>query len=286
MVAYTGQIMTMRRLLAITLLVMLPVTFSRAEPLPRPEHVVIVIEENHGFSQIMDKRIHASYIQSLAKRGMLFTDSHGVTHPSLPNYLALFSGSTQGVTDDSCRHRFAGDNLATSLMGAGLSFATYSEAMPKTGYLSCSSGAYQRKHNPAASWQGTRLPAGINRRFADFPRDFSSLPTVSFVIPDQNNDMHDGSLGEADQWLKAHIEPYVDWAFKHNSLLILTWDEDDFRDENHIATILVGPMMKQGISMQRINHYNVLRTLLDFYGLPALGASQEAKPIKGVWNNS
>jgi len=284
-VAYAGQIMIMRRLLAITLLVMLPATFSRAEQLPRPEHVVIVIEENHGFSQIMDKHIRASYIQALAKRGMLFTDSHGVTHPSLPNYLALFSGSTQGVTDDSCRHSFAGDNLATSLMDAGLSFATYSEAMPKIGYLGCASGAYQRKHNPAVNWQGTRLPAGINRRFADFPRDFSRLPTVSFVIPDQNNDMHDGSPEAADQWLKAHIEPYVAWAFKHNSLLILTWDEDDFRKENHIATILVGPMMKQGISMQRIDHYSVLRTLLDFYGLPALGASQEAQPIKGVWKN-
>jgi len=284
-VAYTGQIMTMRRLLAITLLVMLPATFSRAEQLPRPEHVVIVIEENHGFSKIMDKHIHASYIQALAKRGMLFTDSHGVTHPSLPNYLALFSGSTQGVTDDSCQHSFAGDNLATSLMNAGLSFATYSEAMPKIGYLGCASGAYQRKHNPAANWQGTRLPAGINRRFADFPRDFSRLPTVSFVIPDQNNDMHDGSLEAAEHWLKVNIEPYVDWAFKHNSLLILTWDEDDFREENHIATILVGPMMKQGISMQRIDHYSVLRTLLDFYGLPALGGSQEAQPIKGVWKN-
>ena len=283
--AYSGRIMTMRRLLAITLLVMLSAPFARAEQLPRPDHVVIVIEENHGYSQIMDKRVRASYIQALARRGMLFTDAHGVTHPSLPNYLALFSGSTQGVTDDSCKHTFNSDNLATRLLDGGFGFATYSESLPRTGNLDCASGTYRRKHNPAASWQGTRLDAGLNRRFADFPRDYSRLPTVSFVIPDQNNDMHDGSFEDADRWLKKHIEPYVAWAFRHNSLLILTWDEDDFRAENHIVTILVGPMVKRGISMQRIDHYSVLRTMLDFYGLPALGASRDAQAINGVWKN-
>jgi len=273
----------MRRLLAITLLVMLSAPVARAGQSPRPDHVVIVIEENHGYSQIMDKRNRASYIHALAKRGLLFTDSHGVAHPSLPNYLALFSGSTQGITDDSCRHTFNNDNLASSLLDGGFSFVTYSESLPKTGDLSCASGAYQRKHNPAANWQGTRLPAELNKRFADFPQDFSRLPTVSFVIPDQNNDMHDGSFETADQWLKTRIEPYVAWAFRHNSLLILTWDEDDFRAENHVVTILAGPMVKRGISMQRIDHYSVLRTLLDLYGLPALGASRDAEAIKGVW---
>jgi phospholipase C len=280
---HSGQIMNMCRLLAITLLVMLSAPFARAGQLPRPDHVVIVIEENHGYAQIMDLRNRASYIHALAKRGMLFTESHGVTHPSLPNYLALFSGSTQGVTNDSCPHTFNSDNLASSLLDAGFGFATYSESLHKTGDLGCASGAYQRKHNPAADWQGTRLDAGLNKRFADFPRDFSRLPTVSFVIPDQNNDMHDGSFEAADQWLKTRIEPYAAWALRHNSLLILTWDEDNFRAENHVVTILAGPMVKQGVSMQRIDHYSVLRTLLDFYGLPALGASRDAQPIRGVW---
>ena len=274
---------TMRYLLAAMLLAVACAPAARAAKLPRPDHVVIVIEENHGYAQMMDKRNGASYIHALAKRGMLFTDSHGVTHPSLPNYLALFSGSTQGVTNDSCPHTFNNDNLASSLLDAGLSFVTYSESLPNTGDLGCASGAYQRKHNPASNWQGTRLPAGINQRFADFPRDYSGLPTVSFVIPNQDNDMHDGSFEDADQWLRKHIEPYVAWALKHNSLLILTWDEDNFRAENHVATILVGPMVKQGVSRQRIDHYSVLRTLLDFYGLPALGASRDAKAITGIW---
>jgi hypothetical protein len=67
--------------------------------------------------------------------------------------------------------------------------------------------------------------------------------------------------------------------------LILTWDEDNFRAENHVVTILAGPMVKQGVSMQRIDHYSVLRTLLDFYNLPALGASRDAEPITGIWKN-
>ena len=272
-------------LLAVALLALTLAPAAHAGQLPRPDHVVVVIEENHGYAQIMDKRNSASYIHALAKRGLLFTESHGVTHPSLPNYLALFSGSTQGVTNDSCPHTFNTGNLASSLLDGGFSFVTYSESLPKTGDLSCASGAYQRKHNPASSWQGTRLPAEINQRFADFPRDFSRLPTISFVIPDQNNDMHDGSFETADQWLKTRIEPYVAWALKHNSLLILTWDEDDFRVENHVATILVGPMVKPGVSMQRIDHYSVLSTLLDFYGLPALGASRDAEAITGVWKN-
>ena len=273
----------MRLLITIALFSVILAPAARAAALPRPDHVVVVIEENRGYSQIMNMRNSNSYIHALARRGVLFTQSYGITHPSQPNYLALFSGSTQGITRNSCPHTFDGDNLASSLLGKGLSFASYSESLPAVGDLSCLSGAYQRKHNPLANWQGARLPAELNRRFADFPTDFSKLPTVSFVIPDQANDMHDGSFEAADDWLKKHIDPYVEWAMKHNSLLILTWDEDDYRENNRIVTILVGPMVKAGSSDQRIDHYGVLRTLLDFYGLPAIGASRDAEAIKGIW---
>ncbi|MDX8385466.1 MAG: alkaline phosphatase family protein [Gallionella sp.] len=270
-----------------TLLVLSASLFANiacAAALPRPDHVVIVIEENRGYSQIMDKRNSDSYIHALANRGALMVQSFGVAHPSQPNYLALFSGSTQGVRRNSCPHRFNGDNLASSLMDAGLSFASYSESLPAEGNLSCSSGDYKRKHNPLANWQETgHLPASTNLRFADFPQDFPELPTVSFVIPDQANDMHDGGFQEADAWLKKNIDPYVEWAYKHNSLLILTWDEDNYRENNHIYTAFIGPMVKPGISMQRVNHYSVLRTLMDFYGLPPIGESLSAEPITGIW---
>ena len=274
---------TPRRLLAIALLAVILAPVVHAEQLPRPDHIVVVIEENRGYAQIMDKLNINSYIHALAKRGMLFTQSYGVAHPSQPNYLALFSGVTHGITNDACPNTFDSDNLATRLLDSGLSFASFAESLPEVGDVTCMSGAYHRKHNPVSNWQGTRLAAGLNKRFVDFPQDFSKLPTISFVIPDQDNDMHDGSFEAADDWLKTRIAPYVDWAMKHNSLLILTWDEDDNYEGNHVVTLLVGPMVKAGTSPQRIDHYSVLRTLLDFYGLPALGASRDAEAIKDVW---
>jgi len=273
----------MRHLLIFVLLTVVLAPVAHPGQLLRPDHIVVVIEENRGYAQIMDKLNINSYIHALAKRGVLFTQSYGVAHPSQPNYLALFSGVTHGITNDACPNTFDSDNLATRLLDSGLSFASFAESLPEVGDVTCMSGAYQRKHNPVSNWQGTRLAAGLNKRFVDFPRDFSRLPTISFVIPDQDNDMHDGSFEAADDWLKTRIAPYADWAMKHNSLLILTWDEDDNHEGNHVVTILVGPMVKAGKSAQRINHYNVLRTLLDFYDLPALGASHDAEAINGVW---
>lgn len=271
---------TLSRQIATCLLLVLSIT-AEAGRLPVPDHVVLVIEENHGYDQIMNGAHRDSFIRKLAGQGMLLTQSHGVTHPSQPNYLALFSGSTQGVTNDDCPLSFSGDNLATTLSDGKFSFASYSESMPVIGDTGCISGSYRRKHNPLVNWQST--PPETNLRFSDFPKDFSKLPTVSFVIPNQDNDMHDGSFEQADAWLRSNIKPYVEWAYKHNSLLILTWDEDNYRGDNRIATILAGPMVKTGTSDQRINHYNLLRTLLDFYGLPALGASRDVEPVKDIW---
>lgn len=245
-----------------------------SEAATRPDHVVVVIEENHGYRQIMGAQ--PAYIRQLAQQGLLLTESYGVTHPSQPNYLALFSGSTQGAAGNSCPLEFATDNLAAQLSEKGLSFASYSESLPSAGDKTCIAGPYRRKHNPAANWQ---LPASVNLSFADFPQDFAALPTVSFVIPNQDNDMHDGSIATADAWLKTHIKPYADWAMQHNSLLILTWDEDGGDEGNHVVTIVAGAGVKPGRSEQRINHYNVLRTLLDLYGLPAIGESRNAEPI-------
>jgi phospholipase C len=279
------QPIAMHRLFAISLIAAVFASAAQAGQFPRPDHVVVVIEENRGYEQIMDSLNINSYIHALAMRGVLFTQSYGVAHPSQPNYLALFDGSTHGITNNACPNSFDSDNLATRLLDKGLTFASFAESLPEVGDVTCISGAYHRKHNPVSNWQGTRVAPALNRRFADFPQDFSNLPTISFVIPDQDNDMHDGSFETADNWLKTHIAPYADWAMEHNSLLIVTWDEDNYQADNHIVTILVGPMVKAGRSTQHINHYSVLRTLLDFYDLPALGASSDAEAITAVWKN-
>src|SRR6202048_3198247 len=99
---------------------------------PTPAHVVVVIEENHGYSEIIGSS-EAPYINTLATQGALFTKSYALTHPSQPNYLALFSGSTQGITDDSCPHTFSAQSLESELIAAKKTFIGYSECLLSTG---------------------------------------------------------------------------------------------------------------------------------------------------------
>lgn len=256
-----------------------PLACAAEQPLPRPDHIVIVVEENRAFSQIIGNP-DAPYINALARRGVLFTHSYGITHPSQPNYLALFSGSTQGISSNACPLNLSGENLASALLQRKLSFAGYFESMPEAGYLGCSHGAYKRKHNPVANWQAL---SAYNLPYSQFPQDYTQLPTVALVVPDQLGDMHDSSIAEGDAWLAQEIEPYVQWALTHNSLLIVTWDEDDGSSDNRIATLMVGAMVKPGTSSQRINHYTLLRTLSEMYGLPVLSESRHEKPISGIW---
>jgi hypothetical protein len=244
------------------------------------EHIVIVVDENHSYKQIIESP-DAPYMHALIQRGALFTDAHGITHPSQGNYIALFSGSTQGIKDDSCQKPFTADNLASELLKVKLTFTGYSEDLPKVGYIGCSSKGYARKHNP---WvQFSNVPEELNRPLTDFPKDYSKLPTVSFVIPNHQNDMHDGTIKEADDWLKKNMDAYASWAEKNNSLLIVTWDEDDFAKANHIPLIFVGPMVKPGKYDENVNHYHVLRTIEDLYHLPVLGESKKVKPITSIW---
>lgn len=253
---------------------------AQATSIPRPNHVVIVVEENHSYNEIIGNP-SAPYINSLAQQGANFTASFGVEHPSQPNYLDLFSGSNQGVTDDSCPHTFSTANLGSNLLSAGFTFGGYSEDMPSVGYTGCNYNQYWRKHNPWVDF--TNIPSSANMPFTSFPSNFNNLPTISFVIPNQNDDMHDGTISQADTWLKQHLDSYVQWAKTNNSLLIVTWDEDDHTQNNQIPTIFVGPMVKPGNYNEKINHFNVLRTLEDMYGLPYVGNSSTATPIIDIW---
>jgi phosphatidylinositol-3-phosphatase len=246
-----------------------------------PDHVVIVIEENKSFSTIIGNS-DAPYINALAKDGMLFTDAHAVMHPSLPNYVALFSGSTYGLTDDSCPHDFTGSNLASELLARKLSFAIYSEDLPGTGFSGCSGrgGLYRRKHNPVVNWQATGLSASLNRPFRDFPQEYSKLPNVAFVVPNMQNDMHDGTIAQGDAWLKKNMSRYAVWARKHNSLLIIVWDESDANSlTNQIPLIVTGAGIYPGRDHQYLDHYGLLRTVEDLYKLKPLGKSTTARPI-------
>jgi hypothetical protein len=257
-----------------------------------PRHVVIVMEENHSYSSIIGNP-DAPYMNLLAQEGASLTESHGVTHPSQPNYIALFSGSTQGVTDNAAHphDEFTAPNLASKLLAAGYTFVGFADGLPESGFDGVGAGdsavgLYQRKHCPWINWQDAtepppenKLPPTISLPFTSFPTDFNDLPTLAMVVPNQKHDMHDGTIAEADSWLEQYIGPYVEWARSHDSLLILTWDEDDSAHENHVVTVFHGPGVQPGEYAGFIDHYNVLATLEAIYDLPHDAKTAEVDPI-------
>jgi len=314
---------------------------SMRAALPHPDHVVIVIMENHSFGQIIGNSA-APNINALAAEGAnivnaatdpiaVMSGSHALRHPSQPNYLELFSGNHQGVLQDgrpgtsseplSPSLPFNTPNLGASLLAAGLTFATYSENLPSVGFDGDSyttdpaKSQYQRKHNPVANWQAAdapanhHLPFSANQPFSAFPNDaagYAALPTAVFVVPDQQNDMHDGSITQGDTWLKAHIlDGYYQWARTHNSLLILTFDEDANNTlTNQVATIFAGALIKAGNYPEAninppdartqdggiitptgtaMTHYNVLRTVEEMFGLAPIGGSANTPPVTDVF---
>jgi len=250
--------------------------------LPKPAHVVLVIEENRSFQTLIGSK-EAPYMNQLVAVGALFTQSFAITHPSEPNYLALFAGDTEGLSDDSCPHDYTGPNLADALQAKGLSFTIYSENLPHAGFVDCGSAdkLYRRKHNPVPNFAS--VPADANQPFSAFPADYAKLPTVAYVVPNMVNDMHDGTVQQADTWLKEHLDGYVQWALKNHGIFILTWDEDDGTQSNQIATLIIGQDVNPGRYDQKITHYAVLRTLTDMYGLHPVGHGAEAEPINGIW---
>ena len=264
---------------------------SAAGTVPRFSDVVIVIMENKNYSDIIGRPDEAPYLNSLAAGGALFSNSYAVSHPSQPNYLALFSGSTQGVTSDNCPQNFKNvANLGAELISAKLSFAGYSESMPSNGYTGCGTSfslGYVRSHNPWVDFGN--VPAASNLTFASFPKNYSLLPTVSIVVPNLCDDMHYCPRDIGDAWIKNNLGGYAQWAKANNSLLIVTFDEDGSifgfgGDGNKIPTIFYGAHVRTGTYGEHTTHYGVLRTVEDMYGLPHAGASATASPITDVWN--
>ncbi|MEV8474196.1 alkaline phosphatase family protein [Streptomyces sp. NPDC051173] len=258
---------------------------SAAEAVPTPDHVVVVVFENHAYDQVIGSS-SAPYINSLASGGANLTASYAETHPSQPNYYALFSGDTQGVTDDSCVTPGFSDapNLASELLTTGKTWASYNESLPAEGSTTCKSGKYAQKHNP---WFGfDNVPTSTAHTMAAFPSDFGKLPKVSFVVPNLCSDMHDCSVGTGDTWLKDNLKSYADWATAHNSLLLITFDEDNRLSGNRIPTVLYGQPVRAGsTSDATYNHYDVLRTVEDMYGTSHAGNAANGKDITGIWNN-
>ena len=253
-----------------------------AAAIPQPAHVVIVVEENRSESNIIGSK-STPFINALAANGANMAQSFAEAHPSEPNYLALFAGSTFGLTKDACPVNGGNTpNLASELLAAGDTFIGYAEGLPAVGSTACSAGKYARKHVPWANF--SNVPPANSLPFSAFPTgNYASLPTVSFVIPNNDDNMHDGSVAQGDAWLSQQLSGYANWAVANNSLLILTWDEDDGGPRNQIPTVIYGAHVQPGTYNEPISHYSVLSTLEQMYGLPKTGNAANAAPIATIW---
>ncbi|MEU9125983.1 alkaline phosphatase family protein [Streptomyces sp. NPDC048506] len=258
---------------------------STGGALPTYDHVVVVVFENKQYGEIIGSA-DAPYINQLAQDGASLTDMKALTHPSQPNYFNLFSGATQGITGDGCYppRSMTAPNLGQELIAAGKTFASYNEGLPNEGSTTCTSGQYAQKHNPWFAFGN--VPLNTGKTFAQFPKDdFGTLPTLSFVIPNLCNDMHDCPVGSGDTWIKDNLSSYAAWATAHNSLLMLTWDEDNYLGSNRIATVFYGAHVRPGgVAGAAYNHFSLLRTLEDLYGTGHAGNAATASPVTEVFD--
>jgi phosphatidylinositol-3-phosphatase len=279
----------------------------------RYDHIVIVIEENRSVTQIIGDRVNAPYINTLADGGVAVGSMFALLHPSQPNYIHLFSGDNQGVIDDDLPPNFSTNatssypfrtpNMGAALIAAGFTFAGYSEQLEAAGsgdwadydpHSATDPGIYyRRKHNPWANWvakvspiPANQIPGDLNKAFTQFPTNYSLLPTVSFVVPNQLHDMHDGSRKQGDDWLRDNLDGYAKWAKTNNSLLIITWDEDDYNGLNQIPTIFYGAALRDGtVTPGTWTLHNLLRTIEDMYGTTHAGAAAQVRSMVGLFTN-
>jgi len=245
--------------------------------------------ENHSYSSVMGSS-NAPFENSLAKQCGSATNDNGVSHPSLPNYLAATGGSTFGVADDASpsAHQLSADSIFGQVGRAGLTWRSYDESMPKNCDTS-SSGSYAVKHNPAAYYVALRAACGTNDLPLEgsFDRDVAagSLPSFSFVTPNLCNDTHDCAVPVGDAWLATWIPKILAGPnySSGNTLVVITWDEGE-GSSNRIPTIIVGPSVQAGtIATQRFDHYALLRTTEDLLGLTHLLAAASAPSMAAAF---
>lgn len=231
--------------------------------------------ENRSYDQAMS----GGYTAQLARRYGVATNYHGVSHPSLPNYLAITSGSTWGIADDGY-HPLPPTGLGAQLTAGGVTWRAYMEGMSR-GCLS-SSYPYALKHDPFAYYGGDCPPQVVP--FSTFEPDLrgGSVPQFAWITPGLCNDGHDCSTTVADAWLSRVVpEILATQAWQNDGLLIITWDEGE-DSSNHILTLVIRPGGGPQTSNHFYNHYSLLATIEDRFGVPRLGQAQFATPLSDL----
>ena len=263
---------------------------------PAFDHIFTILMENHSYSEIIGDPTNAPYLQSLATTYGLGSNRFAVSHPSLPNYLALTGGSTFGVTTD-CNPSTCTQNqpniAADRIVPAGKTWKAYLESMPSNCSLS-DSGEYAVRHNPFVYYTDIQTTAQCNNDvpYTQFTTDIqsaSTTPNYAWITPNLINDMHDGTIAQGDTWLSQNVPTILNSpAFKtQNSLLDIVWDEDDSTQNNQVPEIVITSGMVNGTankpydSFEQDNHYSYLHTIESAWNLAPLtsndsGASPES----------
>jgi hypothetical protein len=239
----------------------------------RPTHVVWIVMENQGYSSVIGSR-SAPYINRLARSCGLATRFSAEAHPSLPNYVAMTSGSTQGIKNDNGpgSHRIGAPSIFSQL---GARWQALEESMPRACALS-NSGRYAVRHNPAAYYTGVRAQCARQ----DVPmRGARVSAPFTFVTPNLCHDMHSCSVREGDRWLQGWLPRLLRTRqYRSGSTVVfVTWDEDNGSAHQHIPTLVVSPDTRPGTrSAAAFDHYALLGTTEDVLGVPRLGAAAHA----------
>lgn len=286
----------------------------------RPDHVVVVVMEDRFAHAIGDSANMPYTNNTLANGSLIYGNSHGlntVDQEGQMNYLALYSGSTQGITDNNSGYSFSGPNLAKQLNAAGLSFTGFAESLPSNGDSTTQEAAqpgpngipdlYTRHYNPMAQFTDVgpgRTNADVNQTFDSYKSliamagQFANLPTMSFIVPNKLHNTHGSDEAPpfatdplqynplrqaADAWLQQNIDGYLQWAKTHNSLLIVTGDEGD-RQHDFTAgttTLVNGDprLFIPGVNGKAVNPYNFYSTFEDMYGLTHIGDAPGAPAL-------
>jgi hypothetical protein len=281
----------MRRALALALLAAALVAARGASgssaPIPAFAHVIVVVFENKELGSVLGSRSAPTFNLYARTYGRL-TRSYAVTHPSLPNYLALVSGSTFGRTTDCTDCPVNAPTIADAIEASGRTWKTYVEGLPSPGFLGGFSGEYAKKHNPFAYFRSVIDDSERLRRIVPVTQLTNdvrahSLPDFAFVVPNMCNSMHDCAVRAGDTWLRRTVGPLLHLT---RTAIFVTFDEGrtSERGGGHIATLVVGTAVRRHAVFTRpTNHYGLLRTIEDAWGLPRLGASANAVPITGIW---
>ena len=247
--------------------------------------------ENKAQASVLGKAAPPTFA-ALARRYATLTNYRAVAHPSLPNYLALVSGSTQGITSDCTTCVVTARNLADTIEASGRSWKTYAEGLPSPGFTGPFVGSYAKKHNPFTYFSDVLAsPARLNRivPYTVLAADLAagSLPNFSLVVPDLCHDMHDCSVATGDRWLAGFLPPLLASRQLRGGAVFVVFDESDDSSVGGggvVGAFVAGPLVRPGArSAAILDHYGLLRTIEDGWGLPRLARSATARPITGIW---